>query len=119
MASPEPTWDGARNLADLGGLPLLSGGTTAAGRVYRSAAPEWLTDQGWDDARATGLTTVIDLRNERERGRTDQHPVLDAQVPPGITVVSAPTEDPDDEEFMSECGPWLDHPASWAANLGF
>jgi protein-tyrosine phosphatase len=119
VASPEPTWDGARNLADLGGLPLLSGGTTAAGRVYRSAAPEWLTDQGWDDARATGLTTVIDLRNERERGRTDQHPVLDAPVPPGITVVSAPTEDPDDEEFMAECGPWLDHPASWAANLRF
>ena len=26
-------------------------------------------------------------------------------------------EDPADEEFLAECGPWLDHPRSWAPNL--
>ena len=103
-----PAWDGARNLADLGGLPFTAGGRTAHGRVFRSAATESMTDQGWADARAAGLATVVDLRNQRERGRG---------AAAGIAVVHAPTEDPDDAEFLSECGPWLDHPRSWAANL--
>jgi hypothetical protein len=101
-------WDGARNLIDLGGLPLRGGGTTATGRVWRSAAPESITAPGWDAARAAGLTTVVDLRNDVER----------AGVRPvdGVRVVHAPTEDPDDPEFLTECGPWLDHTRSWAPN---
>lgn len=114
-----PAWDGARNLADLGGLALASGGTTAAGRVFRSAAPEWMTDRGWNDARAAGLTTVVDLRNERERGRTDEHPVLAEDAKRSVAVVHAPTEDPEDSEFLAVCGPWLDHPRSWADNMRF
>jgi hypothetical protein len=119
FGSPRPTWDGARNLGDLGGLPLASGGETRAGRVYRSAAPEWMTDRGWDDARAAGLSTVIDLRNAMERGRAEVHPVVSDDATAGVTVVHAPTEDPEDQEFLAECGPWLDHPCSWAANLRF
>jgi protein-tyrosine phosphatase len=119
VAGSRPGWDGARNLADLGGLPRAAGGTTVGGRIYRSAAPEWMTSAGWDDARSGGLTTVVDLRNQRERGRTDVHPALDADALVGITVVHAPTEDPDDEDFLAECGPWLDHPRSWTANLRF
>ena len=43
MSGPTaPAWDGARNLGDLGGLALTAGGTTAPGRVFRSAAPEWV-----------------------------------------------------------------------------
>lgn len=114
---PGPRWDGARNLGDLGGLPLTGGGTTRAGRVYRSAAPEWLTDEGWAQARAAGLATVVDLRNEMERGRTDRHPTVHPEAMAGVTVVHAPTEDPEDERFLAECGPWLDHPRSWAPNL--
>lgn len=110
-------WDGARNLGDLGGLPLVKGGETKTGRVYRSAAPEWMTSRGWDDARADGLVTVIDLRNEMERGRSDVHPVVAVDAMAGIHVVHAPTEDPADEQFLAECGPWLDHPLSWTANL--
>lgn len=59
-----------------------------------------MTDRGWDDARAAGLTTVIDLRNEMERGRTDVHPVLEREVSTGVTVVHTPTEDPDDQAFL-------------------
>lgn len=114
-----PAWDGARNLGDLGGLPLVDGGETRAGRVYRSAAPEWMTDRGWGDARASGLRTVVDLRNEMERGRGDAHPVVADDATARLTIVHAPTEDPEDEAFLAECGPWLDHPRSWAANLRF
>lgn len=76
-----------------------------------------MTSKGWNGARAVGLATLIDLRNEGERGRTDVHPVLDTDVMTDISVVYAPTEDPDDGAFLTECGPWLDHPRSWAANL--
>ena len=30
--------------------------------------------------------------------------------------MSAPTEDPAEAEFLAVCGPWLDHPRSWADN---
>lgn len=78
-----------------------------------------MTGAGWDAARAAGLTTVIDLRNEMERGRADVHPVVAADAMAGVTVVHAPTEDPEDEQFLAECGRWLDHPRSWAENLLF
>lgn len=109
-------WDGARNLADLGGLPTIDGATTSYGRVWRSAAPEWLTAAGWASARSAGLMRVVDLRNEMERGRQEHHPAVEETAMSGIEVVHAPTEDPDDPEFLAECGPWLDHPRSWAPN---
>lgn len=119
MSTLEPAWDGARNLGDLGGLPRTGGGLTRSGRVFRSAAPEWLTDRGWADAGAAGLTSIVDLRNAMERGRTEVHPVVGTNAMAGITVVHAPTEDPSDEDFLAECGPWLDHPRSWTPNLRF
>jgi protein-tyrosine phosphatase len=114
----DPAWDGGYNLSDLGGIPT-SRGDTVRGRVYRSGAHEFLTDTGWASARAAGITTVVDLRSEPERGRTDAHPPLDPDSLAGVTIVSAPTEDPDDPEFQRVCGPWLDHPRSYADNLAF
>ena len=119
VSSLGPAWDGACNLGDLGGLPLAGGGATLPRRVYRSAAPEWMTSRGWAEAQGAGLTTVIDLRNEMERGRTDLHPACEPDVMAGIDVVHVPTEDPEDEEFLAQCGPWLDHPLSWPSNLRF
>lgn len=109
-------WEGAFNLRDLGGLPLIDGGTTAHGRVYRSGRPETLTDAGWSALRAAGVRTIIDLRNAPERERRDTDPVLAAEHAEGVAVVHAPTEDPEDAEFMRVCGPWLDHPRSYADN---
>jgi hypothetical protein len=102
-------WEGARNLIDLGGLPLHQRGTTASGRVWRSAAPESITADGWAAATAVGLRTVVDLRNAVERQQLRE--------PRGIRVVHAPTEDPDDPGFLEECGPWLDHPRSWGPTM--
>jgi protein-tyrosine phosphatase len=113
----EPDWSGARNLRDLGGRALRDGGVTACGRVFRSGAPEYLTDQGWRQAKAAGLRTVIDLRNTPvETGRRPGHPAIGAQSLSGLAFVPAPTEDPGDAEFLRVCGPWLDHPRSWAGN---
>ena len=114
------TWHGAFNLRDLGGLPLIDGGSTVAGRVFRSGAPEWMTERGWDEARHAGLSTVVDLRNApSETQRLPHHPVVAPTAMSFVSVVSAPTEDPDDEAFMAVCGPWLDHPRSYADNLAF
>ena len=117
MALEDPGWDGARNLADLGGLPTSDGLTTAYGRVWRSAAPEWMSAQGWADAARDGLRTVVDLRNEPERRRRPEHPVVPDAARGEIRVVHVPTENPDDDDFLAECGRWLDHPASWTPNL--
>ena len=112
-----PVWEGARNLADLGGLPTRDGGKTRTGRVWRSAATEWMTTTGWRAAAIAGLTRIVDLRNDAERGRLPHHPVVDASPMFGIEVFHTPTEDPDDAEFLAECGPWLDHPRSWEPNV--
>ena len=114
------TWDGAFNLRDLGGLARIDGGQTVSGRVYRSGAPEWLTALGWQQAESDGLATIVDLRNApSETRRLAHHPVVADSARAFVRTISAPTEDPDDEEFMAVCGPWLDHPRSYADNLAF
>jgi protein tyrosine/serine phosphatase len=111
------TWDGAHNLVDLGGLPTTDGGVTASGRVFRSGSRESITDNGWHDAHAAGLTTIIDLRSLGEIGRRPTHPVVDETYIDRFTLVHAPTENPDDEEFQRICGPHLSHPRYYADNL--
>ncbi|GIH02249.1 protein-tyrosine-phosphatase [Rhizocola hellebori] len=112
------SWPGGRNIHDLGGRELRDGGTTCFGRVYRSAAPEYLTDEGWVHAKAAGLRTIVDLRNApAETQRTADHPIVRPESLGGLDFVCAPTEDPDDVEFLRVCGPWLDHPRSWMDNV--
>jgi hypothetical protein len=111
------SWPGGRNVRDLGGRTLRGGGVTASGRVFRSAAPEYLTDEGWRAAKAAGVRTVVDLRNApAETQRTAEHPVISSDSLDGLVFLPAPTEDPDDAEFLRICGPWLDHPRSWVDN---
>lgn len=110
------TWDGAVNLRDLGGLPLADDGTTARGQVWRSGAPEPITPTGWAEALDAGLTTVVDLRNPAEiKQARDRMP--EAALPSGIIARNMPTEDPGDPHFLESCGPWLDHPRSYAPNI--
>ena len=55
------------NVRDLGGLPVIGGGTTRFGIAYRSSTPQHLTE---DDLGIligpVGLRTLIDLRNPDE-----------------------------------------------------
>jgi len=116
-ARSDPGWPGAFNLADVGGLPLDAGGATRLGRVFRSARPEQMTTEGWRRARAAGVTTVIDLRSPGESDRETGRPLVDPTALEGISMISLPTEDPLDPEFTAVCGPWLDHPRSYADNI--
>ncbi|KQO63786.1 tyrosine-protein phosphatase [Curtobacterium sp. Leaf261] len=58
--------DGLVNARDLGGLPLVRGGTTPRGVVFRSENLDRVTDAGWASLRAAGIRTVIDLRQPSE-----------------------------------------------------
>ena len=113
-----PAWQGSFNLADVGGLPLRRGAVTRTGRVFRSGRPDFLTSEGWRAARAAGVATVVDLRNPGENALGPEAPVVDADAMAGIRFLPCPTEDPSDPQFMEICGPLLDHPLSYADNIG-
>lgn len=61
------------NVRDLDGLPSAAG-TTAKGRLYRSAKPGRLSAEDEPRARALGLRTVIDLRRDDEQ--RPSHPLV-------------------------------------------
>ncbi|MBI2801601.1 MAG: tyrosine-protein phosphatase [Gammaproteobacteria bacterium] len=61
--------EGARNVRDLGGLPVSGGGRTRTGVIYRADTLASLTDAGVASLHSLGLKTVIDLRTADERAR--------------------------------------------------
>ena len=75
-------WDGARNLADLGGLELVAGGETKRGRVFRSAARDWMTDRGWGEARDAGggLRAAVALGGDTDTNGAVTGALLGARV---------------------------------------
>jgi protein-tyrosine phosphatase len=78
--------EGARNVRDLGGLPLEGGGTTRSLRLIRSDGPHRLTAAGLDALADLGVRTVIDLRTS---GEQRVRPSRLQQVR-DVTVVAAP-----------------------------
>lgn len=117
MTPRDALWEGSFNLSDLGGLPLIDGGFTADGRIFRSGRPETLTAAGWQALAADGVRTLVDLRNEDERVRWKWDPQLAPEELPEFRAIHTPTEDPFDPLFLRLCGPWLDHPQSYAENV--
>jgi protein-tyrosine phosphatase len=59
--------EGMRNLRDVGGYRLTSGGRTSWGVLYRGGAPGELTTEGREQLAALGLRTVVDLREPVEQ----------------------------------------------------
>jgi protein-tyrosine phosphatase len=55
------------NVRQLGGLPLMNGGTVACDLVYRGSSLSSLIEDGCSDFVATGIKTVIDIRSESEQ----------------------------------------------------
>ena len=98
-------WDGAVNAWHV------------AGRVYRMGRREWLTAEGWRQAHDDGVRTVVDLRNFREARRRDTDPDVAESAWSGLSIISAPTEEPDDPRFTAVCGPYLNDPTHYLHNV--
>jgi protein-tyrosine phosphatase len=64
-------WPGTFNVRDLGALATADGRRTSRGAIVRADSLERLTGAGWAALDAYGVRTVIDLRNDDERGRDD------------------------------------------------
>ncbi len=62
-------WAGCFNVRDLGGLPAAGGRETLRGSIVRADSLERLTDAGWAALLEHGVRTVVDLRNDAERGQ--------------------------------------------------
>jgi len=65
------------NVRDLGGLPVVGGGTTRRGVVYRGDGVHRLAGDDLEKARGLGLRTVVDLRTAGEIERSRRFPVED------------------------------------------
>ena len=113
----ELSWEGGRNLRDLGGLPtsLSPTGETVWRRVARGPRRELLTQHGWADASTWGLSFIVDLRGADEVGERAGDP--HSTPPRDVSVVLAPTEDQSDPEFRAVCLPILDSPEYWQHNV--
>lgn len=109
-------WGGAVNARDLGGLPTKTGAIKEC-RIFRMGRPEWLTEAGWQQAYDDGVRTIVDLRNPDERRRTQTDPVVSDALLARFFVISAPTEDRSDPEFLRVCAPVLNSPESYRDNL--
>ena len=65
-ASRQLIFEGCENFRDLGGYRTGDGRSVRWGMLYRSGHLSFLTDTDVHLARSLGLSTVIDLRTERE-----------------------------------------------------
>ncbi|WP_102157321.1 tyrosine-protein phosphatase [Zhihengliuella halotolerans] len=97
-------WDGAVNAHHV------------AGRLFRMGRREWLTAAGWQDMYDDGVRAVVDLRNPDERVRRPTDPEVPAELLPDMRILSAPTEDQGNAEFMARVGRYLSDPAYYAVN---
>jgi protein-tyrosine phosphatase len=60
-------WDGCLNVRDLGGLPTEDGGQTRFGSVIRADSVGHLTAEGWEALVGTGVSRIVDLRQDFEQ----------------------------------------------------
>lgn len=86
------------NFRDLGGLPLVSGGTFPGRRLFRSGTFSLLTPGETDElVSSLGLATLIDLRTRSERERSHQ------RFPDRVRVFEFP--------FLTEIHPEWERPS--------
>jgi protein-tyrosine phosphatase len=104
---------GCHNARDLGGLPAGGGARTRRGALVRSDALDQLTAAGWDALVAHGVRTVVDLRNDDERGPDA------APRPAEITTLHVPLDVSEDREFWDvwEHGPQFGTPLYYRPHL--
>jgi protein tyrosine/serine phosphatase len=85
-------WPGCRNARDVGGLPTADGRTIRAGVLIRSESLQYLTPDGVEAVRRSGVSRILDLRGDGE--------VANAPTPFTGTplAVRQPLQDPADPD---------------------
>jgi protein-tyrosine phosphatase len=106
-------WEGCFNVRDLGGLRTTDGRRTRPRRIVRADALDGLTASGWAALSAHGVRTVIDLRDDDERG------VDAAPRPASVTTVHLPLDGSEDREFWDawDSGPQFATPLYYGPHL--
>jgi hypothetical protein len=106
-------WQGCFNVRDLGGLRTTDGRRTRPRRIVRADALDGLTASGWAALSAHGVRTVIDLRDDDERG------VDAAPRPASVTTVHLPLDGSEDREFWDawDSGPPFATPLYYGPHL--
>ena len=79
------------NVRQLGGIPLVGGGSVVCDRLYRGSSLSSLTEDSCSAFAATGITTIVDLRSESEQISPPAACVTDH-----ASLVSAPMPTPYD-----------------------
>lgn len=87
-------WSACVNVRDLGGLSTRHGDTTVFGRMVRADSLDRLDDDGVASMRRYGISTIIDMRDARERDATTSYE--------SIERLHLPLEDQSDEEFWQK-----------------
>ena len=93
--SRDLVWEGCVNVRDLGGLPTEDGGETRFGSVIRADSLGLLTEEGWRECAATGVTRIVDLRQPEELA-------ADGTRSSSVDVVQVPILDCYDEQAWAE-----------------
>jgi protein tyrosine/serine phosphatase len=95
------SWEGCRNVRDLGGLRTGDGRMTRFGAVVRSDTPSRLSAAGWAALYAYGIRTILTLRTHGM-----QEDELNVTPPyPDIATAALAIEDITDAEFVQR---WVD-----------
>ena len=71
---------GAENIRDLGGLPLIAGGQTRSGVLFRGDTLQELTPDDVELFRKLGLRMVIDRRTSLEATKEGRGPLADEPI---------------------------------------
>jgi protein-tyrosine phosphatase len=106
-------WEGCSNVRDLGGMLAAGGRRTRRGALVRADALDRLTAAGWAALEDHGVRTVIDLRNDDERG-SDAAP-----RPARVETVHLPHDAVEDREFWDvwSSGPQYGTPLYYGPHL--
>ncbi|HEY9733027.1 MAG TPA: tyrosine-protein phosphatase [Drouetiella sp.] len=87
-------WDGCLNVRDLGGLKTEDGRETTFGQFVRADGLDQLNASGVAQMQEYGISTIIDMRDSRERNADLEYA--------GVRRLHVPLEDQSDEEFWQE-----------------
>ncbi len=109
-------WPNCRNARDLGGLPTVDGGVIRTEALIRSDCLQFLSPEGVEVVRRTGVSRIIDLRSH---GEVSSFPTPFTADPIAVHIsVEDPSDPQDHSTIVESCTAMLDlHPDRFAAAL--